>query len=338
MASDLKIFSIMLVAAAAIILLAGCTSPLQSPTGASKPVVMAFDQWPPAWYFDVAINNGYLARENVSVDIIRFNGSYSELLETFAENRSIDCMDVTTIDLLNLREKGVWVKAIFPIDQSTGSDVIVANPNITSVSQLRGKRVGYEEFNSFGHLFTVKLLEKYNLSESDVRMQILPMGEIPRAIEAGRLDAGHTFEPVTFEAIAKGQREIGSSSELPPLIFDVIACRKQVIDERPADVQGLVNAWFAAKAFEKENPANAHSIMANANGMPIAELETYFSGNRLYGFEDGTEAVSSTNQSGVLSTINIARNFLLERGQASGNVQSEELIDRRFMQNARWQP
>ena len=335
MASDSNPIPAMLAITAAILLISGCTAPLPGQGGAGKPFVVAFDQWPPAWYFDVASERGYLARENVSVDIIRFNGSYSEMLKSFVENRSIDCIDVTTADMLNLREKGVWVQAIFPIDQSIGSDALVANPNITSIPQLRGKRVGYEEFNSFGHLFVVKLLEKYNLSETDVQMQIMPMGEIPGAIGEGRLDAGHTFEPVTFQALALGQREIGNSTDIPPLIFDVIACRKQVIDERPGEVQRLVDAWFAAKAFERENPSQAHGIMANANGMPVAELETYFSGNRLYGLDDGKAAFSGTSPSGVVFALNITRSFLLERGQASGNVQAEELIDRSFMQAAK---
>ena len=336
MAGHAKSIAVMLAIASAILLLSGCAALGQPPAVSAKPLVFAIDAWPPAWYFDVASEKGYLARENASVEIIRFNGSYSELLEFFTENRSIDCTEMASPDLLNLREKGVNVQAIIPIDRSIGSDVLVANPNITSVAQLRGKRVGYAEFNSAGHMFVVRLLEKYNMSESDVQMQLVPMEEIPIAIAEGRLDAGHTFEPITFQALAMGQREIGDSTELPPMIFDVIACRKGTLDSRRDDVQKAVNAWFAAKAFEQKDGAGAHAIMERANNMPSADFESYYAGNEFYGYYDGMAAFSDTGQNGIISAINNTRNFMMERGQTSGGVQPEELVNRSFMQNVKW--
>ena len=85
MAGHAKSIAVMLAIASAILLLSGCAALGQPPAVSAKPLVFAIDAWPPAWYFDVASEKGYLARENASVEIIRFNGSYSELLEFFTD-------------------------------------------------------------------------------------------------------------------------------------------------------------------------------------------------------------------------------------------------------------
>ena len=323
----------MAAAAVLMLILSGCAAPWQMQKPAGKPLVLAIDQWPPEWYVDIASEKGYFARENVSVQIIK-TGTDNGAIDLFQANRSIDCIVMAPTDLFHLRENGVMAKAIFPTDGSIGSDVLVSNPNITSISQLRGKRVGYDEFDSYGHIFVAMLLAKYNLSESDAQMQVIAAEDVPAAIKDGQLDAGYTYEPAKFEALADGDRELGNSTELPPMIFDFMACRQKTIDERPGDVQKFVDAWFTAKEFEKESPGGARDMMALANHMPVDDIESYYAGNHFYGLDDGREAFFATNPEGIVSAINITGKFVLVRGEASGGADPEELVDGSFLQNA----
>ena len=65
-----------------------------------------------------------------------------------------------------------------------------------------------------------------------------------------------------------------------------------VIDERPDDVQAIVNTWFDVLAFMEENPDRANEIMAERAGITTEELAALSDGTRMFTLEDNLEAFS----------------------------------------------
>jgi len=309
----------------------GCASQQQK----SQPVTIALENWPPEWYHYVAQDNGYYSQLGVDVELLKFD-DYDASLSAFVANKSIGCISASGNDLFNLRENGVKTKFVLLSDRSDGADAIVAGGNITSIEELAGKRIGVEGFNSFSNLFVVEMLQKHNLDETDVELYDIKVPDMPRAIEEGRLDAGHMYEPYTTEALSMGMAKIGDSNELPSgLIFTGLACRESLLRERPDEVQKMVDAWFLAKRFERENPELAHAMMANANRVSREELETGLAGNYLYGLKENQEAMSGGGQGTAIWSLDIMNEFLFERGQLSGSVRPDELVDARFVQGAK---
>ena len=301
---------------------------------ASK-ISMVLDRWPPAWYFSVAEQQGYLAEEGLGMEFFNYN-STPESIEVFIRNKSMDCVDITSNDLFNMRENGVNVVLIFPIDRSEGADALVASPSIESVPELRGKKIGVQGFNTFSHMFAVKILEKYNLSETDVMFFNVLNQDVPQAIADGRIDAGEVYEPALSEALSRGQEKIADSTELPSgLIFDGIGCREEVVNARGGDVQKMVDAWFSAKEFEKKHRNDAHATIAYAHGATLEEVENGLSGNFLYGLEDSRNALLPSGDGSIARSLEMANGFLLSRGQASSNVAPPNLVNWHFVQNAK---
>ena len=318
----------------ALLALAFLFSSMQPKEQDSK-ISIALDKWPPAWYLSVAEQQGYLAKEGLEVEFLDYNES-PEAIDAFIKNRSIDCTDVANTELFTLREKGVNVVLVFPTDRSDGADAIVANPSIGNVSELRGKRVGVEGFNTFSHMFAVKILEKYNLSETDVMFFNVPSLDVPAAIADGRIDAGAVYEPALSEALSRGQKNIGDSNELPSgMLFDGIGCRAETVKARRDDVQKMVNAWFRAKEFEKVRRSDAHAIMAYKHGVTLEEVENGLSGNFIYGLDESRNALLPSGDGSIARSLEMADEFLLSRGQASGYVSPSNLVDYHFVQNAK---
>ena len=311
--------------------LAGCAASVQK----GQPIAIALENWPPEWYHYIAQENGYFNQQGVDVELLKFE-DYGASLDAFMTNKNIGCISVSGNDLFSLRENGVDARLVLLSDRSEGADSIVARGDITSIEELAGKRIGVEGFNSFSNMFVVNMLEKHNLSETDVRFYDVKVVDVPRAIEEGRLDAGHTYEPATAEALSLGQKKLGDSRELPSgLIFTGLACRESLLRERPKDVQMMVNAWFMAKKFESENKVAAHSIMANANKVSLEELETGLAGNYLYDLEGNRQALAEGNGQGTVAwSLGMMGKFLLERGQMSGDLPPDKFMDSRFVQGA----
>ena len=92
---------------------------------------------------------------------------------------------------------------------------IYGRPEVRSIADLRGKRIGTTRLGSGAHLAALKALQQYQLEpDRDVAvMQVGGMGEVFGALSAGAIDAGVLSIPFNLEAQAAGF----------PLVFDVSA-------------------------------------------------------------------------------------------------------------------
>src|SRR5207248_11312063 len=112
----------------------------------------------------------------------------------------------------------VWL-----LDESKGGDVLVGNSSIQSPADLKGKRIALS-YGTFGHVFVLTGLAKYGLSRADVTIVNLAGESVPDALAAGKIDAGHTWDPFLGQALKNGAYAIFTSSDtlgiiLKPLEF-----------------------------------------------------------------------------------------------------------------------
>ena len=94
---------------------------------------------------------------------------------------------------------------------------IYGRPEVHSIADLRGKKLGTTRLGSGAHLAALKALQQYQLEpDRDVAvLQVGGMGEVFGALSAGAVDAGVLSIPFNLEAEAAGF----------PLVFDVSAQR-----------------------------------------------------------------------------------------------------------------
>jgi NitT/TauT family transport system substrate-binding protein len=91
--------------------------------------------------------------------------------------------------------------------QDTLEDRLVARPNIKSMEDLRGKRIGVFRFGSASHLRLIYVLPRYGLNERDVTL--LQVGDTPErliALSSGSIDATLISPPDHLEALRAGMK------------------------------------------------------------------------------------------------------------------------------------
>ncbi|MEL6604913.1 MAG: ABC transporter substrate-binding protein [Cyanobacteria bacterium J06614_10] len=257
----------------------------------SAPIVIGYSNWAGWWPWAIAEQEGLFAANNVDVEMRWFDG-YVESMEAFAAGQ-LDGNCQTLNDTISFAADAVNGEvAVLVNDNSAGNDKIIVTEEINSVADLKGKKVAVEEGVVDDFLLSLAL-EKEGLSRDDVEILPLETGAATAAFAAGQADAVGAFPPYWLTALEReGSKELVTSSDFPGAIPDLLVMSQTIIDERPDDVQAIVNTWFDVLAFMEENPERSDEIMAARADVTVEELQLLKEGTQMFTLEDNLEAFS----------------------------------------------
>jgi len=160
------------------------------------------------------------------------------------------------------------------------------------------------------------------------KVLLINFGESP----ADQIDAGHTWEPHTSRALAKGQHIIFTSADTPGLIPDLLVFRTKILRERPDDVRAFLTAWLEARDFILANPAEAAQIIAEETGLSVEEVS--FEGVKLYSLEDNRAAFAQnpgTDTTSIYFTTQLYADFLISSGNLTNAPDINQMLDPSFL-------
>ncbi len=259
-------------------------------TVTAAPLKIGYSDWPGWVAWEVAIQKGWFKEAGVDVDFEWFE--YVPSMEAFAAGK-IDAVCVTNGDALVTGATGAPSKAILINDFSNGNDMIVAQPGIKSVKDLKGKKVGVE-VGFVGHLLLLKALEANGMTEADVELVNVPTAETAKALASGDVAAIAAWQPNSGQALkaVPGSTAIYSSADVPGLIYDVLAVNPASLSERPEDWAKVVKVWNRVAAFVND-PATqdeAVEIMAARVNLPAEEYKPLLKGTKILSPDEAKKA------------------------------------------------
>jgi NitT/TauT family transport system substrate-binding protein len=176
---------------------------------------------------------------------VRFKNydSYSVALDQFVKGNS-DGLCTTTFETLLALNKGVDLGVVFLLDYTQGSDALIAKRSVTSLTDLKGKRVGVEQ-NSVAHFTLLKALDKAGLEDSDIHVTFNETSILVELYLHNKLDAISLYDPYLNELKTKGDSHIlFSSVEIPGLICDVLILNMRTIKQDPTLIPWLKSIWY----------------------------------------------------------------------------------------------
>ncbi|MEK0319311.1 MAG: ABC transporter substrate-binding protein, partial [Nitrosopumilus sp.] len=225
--------------------------------------------------------------------------------------------------------QGLPSKVVYLMDYSETGDVIVGSVN--SIEELKGKTIGVEGINTFSHIFVLKTLELHGISEGDVFFEIVLAQDVVKKIEDGTIQAGHTWEPTKSEAIEKGYNVLANAGDFPYLVTDVLVFDKNIIEERPDDIQKIVQSMFEAQEYQKMHYNESIRIMAEAENVDedamLAGLEAVF----MTDLEENIRVMDPANDPTLKNAIEEISKFYMERGQISYQPTFDDIIEPKFV-------
>ncbi|MEL6777277.1 MAG: ABC transporter substrate-binding protein [Cyanobacteria bacterium J06597_16] len=307
----------------------GATEPAASTT---EDIVIGYSNWPGWWPWAIAEQEGLFEANGVDVEMRWFDG-YLESMEAFAAGQ-LDGNTQTLNDTISFAADSVNGQvAVLVNDNSAGNDKIIVTEEINSVADLKGKKVAIEEGVVDDFLLSLAL-EEEGMSREDVEIVPLETGEAAAAFAAGQADAVGAFPPYWLTALEReGSKELLSSADFPGAIPDLLVMSQKIIDERPDDVQAIVNTWFDTLAFMEANPEKSNEIMAERAGISVEELEGLMGGTRMFTLEDNLEAFSDGEGMKYMSSAAVGMaDFMVKVGFIPEAPDLEPILDDQFVQ------
>lgn len=318
--------NIILISLIIVTLLSGCAEEKSS----KAPIKIGTQLWAPYSYIHIADVKGYFREEGVNVELSK--AEYTDTIMLYKEKK-LDGAFFVFMDNFALLEEGIESNIVVPTEYTFGADSLVGKPEFKAVEDLMGRKIGIDGINTFSHFLVLKILENDGLYEGDVFFKNVPAEMVPQVLDDGLIDAGHTFEPGLSEAIAGGYVIIGGTEELSGLIIGGLNFHKKIVEERPGDIQKIVNAWFKAKEFARTNEEEATKIMADAHGLSVDEFKTYFNGLKVFDLEESKDLFDKSKTPSIYDSLLVSSEFLSERGQISQKPNIDELISPQFVNN-----
>ncbi len=280
------------------------------------------------WY--VAQAEGYFADEGLDVELTNFTTD-NDLNSAFASGK-MAVSNVATHTALKLIEAGLEAKIVLLEDVSTTADAVLAGPDISSIADLEGQRVAYEEGTTSDILLRYALQQE-GLTIDDVEKVPLPAADAGSAAIAGRVPAAVTYEPYLTTALNENSsfKLLYTAGEKPGLISDVLIASGDALSERPGQIAGLMRAWNKAIEFYRSDPEAAQAIIAEGVGASVADLETAFKGVEFFDLQQNkTELTGSFADETVPAVAQVG----VDAGILSAEPDYDGLIDPAFVEAA----
>jgi ABC-type nitrate/sulfonate/bicarbonate transport system substrate-binding protein len=251
---------------ALLAVLAGCGDPVQ-PQPPLRIGVMEWTGFYPVMRADVEHS---FTQAGVEAQVISFPDNPS-LYRAFNAG-DIDVSAMVWTDAIRLSINSVPLTVVAVTDWSDPGDVILAAPGITKPEQLIGKRIACEGVHSFSHLFVLAFLDKHHIPESSVTLVDLLGGDVPAALQAGKIDAGHTWGPLIPDALTHGCTPLDYAGSLPGAITEILVVHNTVLQARKEEVRRVLGAIYAAQPRDDAGRLAALNAASRILGKPAAQL------------------------------------------------------------------
>jgi NitT/TauT family transport system substrate-binding protein len=271
-----------------LIFLLTITVSCSTPPAAPPLKISLLPTWTSFSVIFVAQDRGLFEKYGVSVLPVSVT-EYMDGIKLYKENQ-VDGAFIGLTDTIELEAEGLSSRFVYASDYSETSDVVIGNPTLNSLSELKGKKVSFDGFNSFSHILVLKLLEKAGIREGEFQAASIPYSEVLEALETGKIQAGHTYGPSVTNALAKGYKILGVAGDIPQLVTEGLVVNANVVDTRHEEVQNMVKALVEAMDFLQHSPEEGLRIIAKHNSISEAELALILKGVHVLNLKGNQEA------------------------------------------------
>jgi NitT/TauT family transport system substrate-binding protein len=188
----------------------------------------------------------------------------------------VQCAATTVETWIVWNANGVDTTQIFQLDKSYGADGMVVKPNISKISDLKGKTVAASAPGTAPWFTLAWMLKKNGLSPKDVKIVNLEPQAAANAMIAGTdgIDAAMTYEPYLGAVRAKPEAgKIIATTLDYPMIMDTVGCTPKFLADNPKAAKALADSYFEALDMIQKDPQKSFEIMGADVKQPADKFE-----------------------------------------------------------------
>ena len=297
--------------------------------GSGETIELGYSAWPGWFVWAVADEAGIFDDVGVDVELVYFT-DYLGSLDAMVAGE-LDANSQTLNDTLVSVSSGADQRIVLVNDNSAGNDAIIVDESIESVEDLEGKTVA-AELGVVDHFLLLQGLADAGMTEEDIDFRGVLTADAAAGFAGGEYDGVGVFAPFTLQALEReGSHVLFDSSDYPGTIPDHLVVSGDLVEERPEDVQLLIDAWYATLDYMEENPDEALEILAEAAELTPEEYATFEEGTKIFTAEEAMEAFEGEEAPvGLTPMAEQINEFLVETELAEEPAELDGLFDPSF--------
>ena len=222
---------------------------------------IATNQWPGYEMLYLARDLGYFT--DLPIRLVEV--SSNSIVTRGLRNGTLEAGCLTLDEAITLLQDSVDIRVILVMDESCGGDVLMAKPEIKSLMDLRGKRIGFEN-STVSAILLDAALDEAGIKTDEITQIPMSIDEHLNGYLENKFDAVATFEPVRSQLLSQGANILYSSAKIPGRIVDVLVVRGDVMDAYSDEITAILNGYFRALNYFEKKPLDAAKEMAKRLG------------------------------------------------------------------------
>ena len=199
--------------------------------------------------FFVAKERGFFREEGLDVELI-----VMQAIQTIQATMGNSTQFASaTGSAVSSAVQGADIRVIFAVTDRPSFDLI-AQPNITSVQQLRGKKIGTGGVGSLAEILARRILTANQVRPEEVSILATGPSHLTYlSLKAKVIDAAPLQMPLTFTAQDEGFRKLAAAGEFYQAVQGGLATTRTMLAEQPELVTKVVRAMLRATRLIKSD-------------------------------------------------------------------------------------
>ena len=277
--------------------------------------------------FKIAEEKGFLEDafkdDNVTFHSEIFVNMGPAIIEAMAAD-DVDLSMVGTFPIVNAVNNGNEIKILSSGNYTEDGFHLVVNPDsdITSVDQLKGKKIGVAT-GTLEHMIVLQLLQKYKLTDQ-VDLVNLSMSDALTAVLSGDVDAALLNSSALAEAEKNGAKTIATNKETGLIVNPVIG-RKEFVEENPEITSKFLKVLDETATWIDENEDEAIKSAAKVTGADEESTRVSL---------ESRERKISVDDDLLKDPVEETLEFAKEQGLVDDSLSYDDIVDTSYFENA----
>jgi NitT/TauT family transport system substrate-binding protein len=274
----------------------------------------------------IAQEQGLFAKQGIEARIVLIKGAPTLVASLISGDIEVGYTGGTAV--LGAASQGLYLRILSSISSKL-THTIIANPNLKTVEQLRGKSFGIQSIGGSTWMHTILSLEHVGLDVKRDHINLLVIGDsvlIGQSLEAGRIDAAVLDGALVRRLKSKGFTLIADMTPANiPMLNQAIVVNQDFLQKR-ADV--------AEKILMALVDSLAYTLAPMNKGVVTKTIMQRFHISDPTVAKDGYQDLLTSIERKPLPSLEALRNIrrlMAVQSPKAANVKVEELIDARLI-------
>lgn len=230
----------------------------------------------------VAKERGYFQQEGLSVDLVLMPAALNIKVLLGGELDYATTVGSAVVAAV----RGIDTRVVMCFVDRPILD-LVANPELKSIADLKGRLVGISSRGGLHDVAVRRMLQQSGVDPAQVTLLTVGgQGAMYGAIKAGRISAGLLNPPHNFMAYRDGFKNLGFAGAFIRIPSTGLVTMRERLERSPDQVRRMLRALSRARAFARENKAQAVSILKRFLKLDDEDLVA-----KIYDYHKGAETL-----------------------------------------------